>query len=127
MATVPSAVLSDRLEEAVDGRQLISGVFLTYQFEPAFFEQQIVPILFDITTSHAPAVRLVQMEDALRGVQGEIAVYYDANGLMTSDAGSAKLDIRRIPVRLRTGIFHAKNVLLLVENPRGEDDDSEPT
>lgn len=104
------------------GRRLRTAVFLTYQFDPGFFEQEVLPVLLDTPVSHAVAIRLVQLEDALRGLPGEIAVYYDANGLVASDAGSARLDVRRIPVRHRTGIFHAKNVFLLVED---EDADEE--
>jgi len=118
MASIPSAVLSDRFKEVIGARRLISAVFLTFKFDPAFFEQEVVPVLLDVPLSHAPVIRLVQLEDMLRDAPGEIAVYYDANGLDVSDEGSAKLDIRRIPVRLRTGIFHAKNAFLLVEGER---------
>jgi hypothetical protein len=109
-------VLSEHLQELMQGRRLLSAVFLTYQFEPGFFEQEIVPILIDLPVSHASKIRVVQLEDALRDLPAEIAVYYDANGLLSGDAGSAKLDIRRIPVRHRTGIFHPKNLFLLVED-----------
>jgi hypothetical protein len=100
-------------------------VFLTFQFEPGFFEQEVLPVFFDIGLSHAPPVRILQLDDALRALPGEIAVYYDANGLVTGKT-SPKLDVRRIPVRHRTGIFHAKNVLLLVE-PREVDEEGLPS
>jgi hypothetical protein len=51
-------------------------------------------------------------------------VYYDENGLEQSDAGGAKLDVRRIPVRHWTGIFHPKNVFAIIE-AREEDADGE--
>lgn len=98
------------------GRRLRSALFVTYQFEPAFFEQHVLPIFFDMPVSHADAIRLVQLEDAVRSLPGEIAVYYDANGLNSGDGGSAKLDVRRIPIRHRTGIFHPKNVFLLLDS-----------
>jgi hypothetical protein len=122
VAEIPSAVLSEYLEERMEGRRLVSAAFLTYQFEPAFFEQEVLPVLLDVPLSHATAIRLLQLEDGLKHLRGQIAVYYDANGLIPSDAGSAKLDVRRIPIRHETGIFHPKNVLLLVEakEPDGE-------
>ena len=43
-----------------------------------------------------------------------MAVYYDF-GALEPGAESAKLDIRRIPIRWPTGYFHPKVVLLLVE------------
>jgi hypothetical protein len=119
---IPQAVLSEHFQDRMKGRRLRSAVFLTYQFDSGFFEQEILPVLVDIPLSHAVAIRLVQLEDALRNLPGEIAVYYDANGLVSGDAGSAKLDVRRIPVQHRTGVFHPKNVFLLVEEEDGDED-----
>jgi hypothetical protein len=116
MSEIPHAVLSEHFQERLEGRRLRSAVFLTYQFDPGFFEQEVLPVFMDIPLSHAASIRLVQLEDALRDLSGSVAVYYDSNGLVTGDAGSAKLDIRRIPVQHRTGIFHPKNVFLLVED-----------
>ena len=116
MSEIPHAVLSEQFQEHMQGRRLYSAVFLTYMFDSGFFEQEVLPVFVDIALSHAVSIRLVQLEDALREVSGQVAVYYDSNGLMTSDTGSAKLDIRRIPVQHRTGVFHPKNVFLLVED-----------
>ncbi len=126
MATIPSAVLSEHVQERMKGRHLVSAIFLTYRFDPVFFEQEVLPVLLDVPLSHAAALRLVQLEDTLRHLRGQIAVYYDANGLISSEAGSAKLDVRRIPVRHRTGIFHPKNVLLLVESKDPDDQGHHP-
>jgi len=100
----------------MQGRRLCSAVFLTFQFDPGFFEQEVLPVFLDVPLSHATAIRLVQLEDALRAIPGQVAVYYDAHGLVAGEAGSAKLDVHRIAVRHRTGIFHPKNVFLLVED-----------
>lgn len=116
MSEIPHAVLSEQFQDHMEGRRLRSAVFLTYQFDSGFFEQEVLPVFVDIPLSHAVSIRLVQLEDALREVAGQVAVYYDSNGLVTGDGGSAKLDIRRIPVQHRTGIFHPKNVFLLVED-----------
>jgi len=120
---IPRAVLSEHFQEHMEGRRLCSAVFLTYQFDPGFFEQEILPALLDIPLSHAAAIRLVQLEDALRAMPGQVAVYYDANGLVVGDAGSAKLDFRRVPVQHRTGIFHPKNVFLMVEDEEPDDEE----
>lgn len=113
--TVPRAVLSEQFQEWMQGQRLRSAAFLTFEFDPAFFEQEILPVLLDVPLSHAAPIRLLQIEGALRTLQAQVAVYYDANGLRPQ-AGGAKLDVRRIPVRHRTGIFHPKNVILLVES-----------
>lgn len=122
MSDVPRQVLSEHFQERMQGRRLRSAVFTTFQFDTGFFEQEILPVLLDIPVSHAAAIRLVQLEDALRDLSGQIAVYYDANGLVDGGAGSAKLDFRRVPVRHRTGIFHPKNVLLLVEDENADEE-----
>ena len=70
MADIPHAVLSEHFQERMKGRRLRSAVFLTYQFDPGFFEQEVLPVLLDVPLSHAAAIRLVQLEDALRRVAG---------------------------------------------------------
>lgn len=114
MSNIPRAVLSEQFQERIGRRRLISAVFLTFRFDPGFFEQEILPVFLDLSASHAARVRLAQLEDALKGVPGGIAVYYDENGLCPN-TGSARLDIKRIPVRQRA-IFHPKNAFLLVED-----------
>lgn len=120
MAEIPREVLSEHFQERMEGRRLVSAVFLTFRFDPAFFEQEVLPVFLDIPLSHAAAIKLVQLEDALRTLAGSIAVYYDENGLV-AEARPAKLDIKRIAVRHRTGIFHPKNVFALVENTESDD------
>ncbi|WP_342375209.1 hypothetical protein NVS55_28435 [Myxococcus stipitatus] len=115
MSNLPRSVLSEHFLERMKGRRLISALFTTFRFEPGFFEAEVLPIFFDIALSHAPAIKLVQLEEALRPLSGSIAVYYDAHGLVP-EGGTARLDLRRIPIRHPTGIFHPKNVLALVED-----------
>lgn len=125
MAEIPHAVLSDQIAERVAGRRLLAAVFLTFRFDPTFFEEEVLPVFLDIPLSQAPAVRLVQLEDALRSVPDGIAVYYDQNGL-ADESGSPKLDVRRIPIRHRTGIFHPKNIFALVEQDADNSDEEGP-
>jgi hypothetical protein len=122
MSDLPHEVLSEHFQERMHGCRLVAAVFLTYQFDPGFFEQEVLPVFVDVPLSHVATLRLAQLEDAIRGIPGGIAVYYDASGLVLGDAGSARLDIRRIPVRHKTGIFHPKNVFLLVEDDEPDED-----
>jgi hypothetical protein len=110
---IPTAILSDELHKAIKGRQVSAAVFTTFAFEPGFFEEEILPILFEQSFSHVPKIRLAQMEETLRSIN-EIAVYYDRRALVTGGA-SASLDVRRIPMSRRTGFFHPKVILLLVK------------
>lgn len=120
---LPHAVLSEVLGERIDDRRLVAAVFLTFEFDPGFFEQEILPVLFEEQFSHVRGIRLVQLEDVLRSKGARVAVYYDADRLIAGDSGSARLDIERVPVRHKTGVFHPKNVLLLLE---GTDKDGNP-
>lgn len=115
MADIPQFVLSERLQEVMQGWRLHSAVFTTFRFEPDFFETEILPVLLDVSLSHVHDVKLALLDDALRQIPGHIAVYYDQTGLDTSKTG-ARLDIARIPVRLKNGAcFHPKNIFMLAE------------
>ena len=120
MATIPHEVLSEHFQKLLEGRRVRCAVFLTFRFEPDFFEQEVLPAILDLPLSHAPAVRLLQLEDALRSQVDHVAVYYDRDALMAGTQ-SAKLDVRRIPVSVGTGAFHPKNVLLLTEARETDD------
>ena len=122
-ASPPAAVLSRRFAEAVRGRRVRSAVFTTFNFDPGFFELQVLPLLFPQSFSQVDKVRLLQLEDALRGVD-HLSVYYDRNAL-SQDAEPARLDYRRIDVRRKTGVFHPKLVFLLVDEPDAFDDDAD--
>ena len=122
---LPQAVLSQRLAEAVRGRRLRSAVFTTFNFDPGFFELQVLPLLFSEGFSQVDKVRLLQLEDALRDVD-HMAVYYD-RGALAQDAEPARLDYRRIDVRRATGVFHPKLAFLLVDEPNESGDDTNGT
>lgn len=120
MAEIPRAVLSEQFQDRMKGRRLVSALFTTFRFDPGFFETEILPVFFDMPLSHAGPIKLVQMEEALSVLPGSVAVYYDQNGLVP-EGEPAKLDIRRFPIRHRSGIFHPKNVFALVEDVEPDD------
>jgi hypothetical protein len=119
---IPQAILSDTLYHAINGRRVKVAVFLTFQFDPGFFEEEILPILFSQSFSHIPKIRMLQLEEALRGVN-HLVVYYDRRGL-TVDARPARLDYRRIGLARPTGFFHPKNIFLLLEDNKSQSGDS---
>ena len=115
MTEIPRAVLSEHYQERMRGRKLVSAIFTTFRLEPSFFETEVLPVFLDIPLSHDGKIKLVQLEDALRSIGGTIALYYDQNGIVDG-SGGMKLDVRRYPIQHPTGIFHPKNVLVLVED-----------
>lgn len=115
MATdIPHAVLSEQIQAALDGRRLHAAAFLTFEFDPGFFELEILPAFMDISLGHVAEVRLLMLADALRKVDA-IAVYYDRKALVAG-AASSRLDIQRVPVAIHTGYFHPKIVLALLDD-----------
>lgn len=121
MAEVPHAVLSEHLEEVLRGRRLVAAVFVTFRFDPEFFEQDILPVFLDVPLSHAAAIKLVQLDAALPAVTHGIAVYYDHCGIV-AEAGPSRLPITRLAVRNKTALFHPKNVFALVEEREPDED-----
>lgn len=114
MTDIPRAVLSERFQSLIAGRRLRAAAFLTFQFDPGFFEQEILPAFLDIPLSHAPEIKLLGLADELRKVEA-IAVYYDRKALIAG-AQSSHLDIQRVPVSQSTGYFHPKVVLALLDD-----------
>ena len=120
--TAPTRVLSEAFAERIGGRRVLAALFTTFTFDPAFFELEMLPLLFEgrIGGGFSPneKMRRIQLEECLRE-GAEIDVYYDRGGLV-ANAQSATLDFRRIDVSRPAGVFHPKLVFVLVENPGTE-------
>lgn len=127
MAELPKSVaLTDAFHKAMSRQRLVAAVFLTYRFDPGFFEHEVMPVFFDRPFSNDEQVRLAQVRAVLESQPGSVAVYYDANGLQRS-AKSSSLDVGRFPVRLKNGaIFHPKNVFALVEADESDKEGNRP-
>jgi hypothetical protein len=121
-ANIQRQVLSEAFQAAVEGWTLRSAVFLTFRFDPAFFEQEVLPVFFDISLSQIPQARVLHLADALR-TTGPVAVYYD-RGALEAGAGSPRTNFEKIGIVHRTGYFHPKNVLLLLEKPSASKEES---
>lgn len=122
--SIPTSALSDAFQKHLKNRRPLQLAFLTYTFEPAFFEQEIVPTFVDVTSSSNERLRILMLTDALRG-RTDVAVYFDPSALKSSD-GTSRLPIHRIPVRVRQGVFHPKSVLALVEDTDPDPDLGRP-
>lgn len=120
--TMPSAVLSDHVGDRLKGRRLVTALFTTFTFEPSFFEQEVLPVLFHYHFSKRLDTRTRQLGEALTTLPQRIAVYYDAQHLPrpSERRPPPSLDIARLPVRVNTGDFHPKLMLLLAEDDEGE-------
>lgn len=120
---IPRQVLSEALQRQLSGRRVLGALFLTFEFDPEFFELQVLPALLDTPVSHADVARLLQLEADLGQLEFGVSVFYDPVGLRTAVA-APRLNVRRFPVRIPTGIFHPKNLLVLTEDRDPGDDGS---
>ena len=115
----PQLVLSEQLSEALANRIVRTAVFTTFNFDPAFFELHVLPVLFpNQKFSEVEKVRLIQLEDCLRSVR-DLVVYFDANAL-AHDGDTPKLGYDRIDVHWQRGVFHPKTIFLLAEDRANE-------
>lgn len=124
---IDQAVLSEELQRIMKDRRLVTALFTTFSFDPGFFEQEVLRLFFEDEVSHLPALRTVQVEQALHGLRTRVAVYYDPLALdTTSRFGPARLDFARHPVRMNA-CFHPKLACLLVESiPKDQDAEKPP-
>ncbi|MBK9258619.1 MAG: hypothetical protein IPM54_02160 [Polyangiaceae bacterium] len=110
---IPQKALCDALRDAIGDSHVEAALFTTYAFEPSFFEENVLPVLWDKTLSHNVRARLAQMERELLKMNTDIAVYYDRAGLDTSASPLLRVKYHGI-VRKRGTRFHPKVVLALV-------------
>jgi hypothetical protein len=108
-------VLTDALLAAMGGDRLVAAVFLTYQFEPPFFEDHILAPLCGLDARGSPTVRRITLEERLRDL--DLLVLYDQRGLVAN--GPMRQAIRAVPLSWARGVVHAKHALLLVMGKGG--------
>lgn len=122
-AEIPTGALSAQLEERIGGRAVKAALFTTFSFEPLFFEENVLPLLFEESFSTVSRLLRCQLEEAL--ISGPpVAVYYDAGALVSTAGSSPALDFRKVAVFRGTGCFHPKVILLLLERPPAEGKES---
>lgn len=112
-----TATITQRLREAIGGRDVVHAVFTTYTFEPDFFELEILPALFSGDFAYSPSgiYRREQLEQQLLETGLHADIYYDAT--IFDGASSPLLEYRTFGVDLSPYAFHAKLVVLLVNDP----------
>jgi hypothetical protein len=111
-------VISDQLIRKIDSRKVLAGVFSTYTFEPDFFELDVIPILLPGGTAYSAddRVKSFQVREVLRDAGLELEVFYDLPMFRTSAETSPSMEYLCHGVKYNNGVFHAKNIYLLVEH-----------
>jgi len=109
-------VISDQLSHLLNNQQVISSVFTSYNFEPDFFELDVIPLLLDrqIPFSSDERVKTFQVREALRESMLEIEIFYDLPIFRQSAERSPEMEYYCHGVNQGNNAFHAKSIYLLV-------------
>ena len=119
-----NAVVSDHLGALLADRQVKAAVFTTYNFEPDFFELEVVPLLLPGNTqlsSHA-AIKLFQVREALRESAVELEVFYDLKIFRENASCSPSMEYPFHGVYRGNNAFHPKLVFILIYDEETESD-----
>ena len=102
--SIETKTLRERLQAEIAKFDDVHGaLFTTYTLVPDFFEQNVLPLLFEVE-GNGRTRRRVQVNSHLRGAP--VAVFYD---MSTQPRGGSEFRYQLVPVRPnRGGVFHPK-------------------
>lgn len=109
-------VLTEAVLQAMGKDHLLAAVFLSFEFQPEFFEDAILAPLCRIDGRGSATIRRLMLEEHLRGM-AEVLVLYDQQALRAD--GPLRQRIAATPVSWPDGFVHAKHALLLTEGDAG--------
>ncbi len=108
-------VISDQFSEMIAGRKVQAAIFTSYNFEPHFFEIDVIPYLLkdSIPYSNDERVKKYQVMEALRDSDLEIEIFFDQPVFESADQSPA-MEYVFHGINILPFAFHAKNIYLLV-------------
>ncbi len=115
-------VLKEEIGKIINGRQVIAAMFYTFNFDPRFFENFIMPILVDPKISFRDEEiynRILWRKCQKEKKIPPIAVYYDFYAKDPTTAPSLAYDIHSIKMPGLPGKicnFHPKQIFLLLND-----------
>ncbi|MBO9484525.1 hypothetical protein [Salinisphaera sp. G21_0] len=115
--------ITNELTDRLINKTVIAGLFTTYNFEPEFFELDIISELMSpaIPWSTDERVKLFQVREALRKSAIKLDVFYDLPIFRQSADRSPQMEYLCHGVHMGNAAFHAKNIYLLVaDNDSGQ-------
>ena len=106
--------ISDAFRACIGEREVTSAFFTTYNFEPDFFELEVIPLLLgDQALSSQNDIRAVQLQALMQDKGRRFAVAHDVD-VFNPTAGS-RLEVDYLPVRIGGGCQHAKMAILVLQ------------
>jgi len=118
--SVPQFILKEKLEELIDGQKVHAVMFYSFNFDPIFFENYVMPLFVqeanfsDLMIYNKILWRKYQKEDKIPA----ITVYCDYYAKATESAPSLGYDINCIQVPNQKNYicnFHPKHIFILVD------------
>ncbi len=101
--------IRERLQEVVqEFDEIEAALFTTFNFDPEFFEENVLPVLFGVEVGASRAVRRRAVHDGL--ARTPVGVCFDAS---VARAGVDDYRYTAYPVRLPGAFFHPKNIILV--------------
>jgi len=110
------SVISDHWSQLIGERGVTHAIFTTFNFEPAFFDLEVVPLLLPGGSGFSPddRIKTMQVREQLREANIVIDVFYDPHPFWGSEE-APQLEYTHVAVDLVNRAFHPKLVFLLLE------------
>jgi hypothetical protein len=114
--SIEYSVISDHWTQLIGERRVTHAIFTTFNFEPAFFDLEVVPLLLPGSSGFSPddRIKLMQVREQLREANIVIDVFYDPHPFGGSEE-TPQLEYTHVSVDLDSRAFHPKLVFLLLE------------
>lgn len=114
-------ILKNRLRELISDRKVIAAVFYSFNFDPKFFENYVMPILVPFQTfiNNSITNNILWRKLYKDNLVPPITVYFDQDAKSTDNG--PYLDYQLVPVNMpmvgkNKGNFHPKHSFILVQN-----------
>ena len=114
-------ILKNRLRDLIAGRKVQAALFYTFNFDPKFFENYVMPLLVPQQTfiNNSIANNILWRKLYKDNLVPPVTVYFDQDAKSTDNG--PYLDYMLVPVSLpmmgkNRGNFHPKHSFILVEN-----------
>src|ERR1043165_9756496 len=113
-------VLKEQIREKIEGKKVVAALFYTFNFDPRFFENYVMPLLVPSKTFRDEIIhnKILWRHCQKEGLIPPITVYCDFFAKDNTSAPTLGYDIQclRIPAApWAICNFHSKHIFLLLE------------
>ena len=119
-----SRTISDNFTSLIlENHKVIAALFTTFNFEPDFFEQEVIPLILDdnLAFSSDARIKSIQVREALSESNIPIEVFYDRTIFAQQEPVSPSMEYMHHGIIGDQGAFHAKLTFLLLQDCETED------